>query len=210
MRRSTLQEALALLDLGWSIVPLRAGGKKPLIAWRGWQHRLPLAVEIERWLERWPDANIGIVTGAVSRLLVIDVDPLRGADRMLRALEQQFAPLPPTLAVTTGGGGRHLYFRIGVASLASSINGIELHGDGGYVVAPPSLHLTGRCYAWEGERPSARVLPAMAPGWLLDLARPGIPAWSGERRILASGPRTTGPVRALACGPNVVRPLVAV
>lgn len=210
MRMSMLQEALALLELGWSVVPLRAGSKKPLIEPHARQHRLPLASEVERWLERWPDANLGVVTGAVSGLLVVDVDPLRGADSALRALQQQFGALPATPIVTSGGGGRHWYFRTaGQGVTSGSFRGIELHGEGSYVVAPPSLHLTGKRYVWSSERPSLRDRPAMAPRWLLDLARPGIPTF-GERRLRAADRLPAGSVGTARPGLTVVRPLVAV
>ena len=111
MMHHVLEEALACLERGWSILPLRAGSKRPLLDWHSWQHRLPLAAEVQRWLERWPDANLGIVTGAVSDLLVVDIDPVRGADRGMAQLELRHGRLPPTLTVRTGGGGRHLYFR---------------------------------------------------------------------------------------------------
>lgn len=91
------------------------------------------------------DANIGIATGLVSNLLVVDWDPRNDGQRP--------DTLPETMEVLTGGGGGHLYFRTDVAlrSKTSVKPGIDIKADGGYVVAPPSRHASGRNYEWEVE-----------------------------------------------------------
>jgi len=123
--------------------------------------------EIVSWWRRWPDANLGIVTGSVSRLGVLDIDPRNGGDRSLDGLEARWGPLPATLEDRTGGGGRHLWFaiadRLPMAILAP---GVELKGEGGLVVAPPSLHASGARYEWvPGCSPADRP-PAPLPPWL--------------------------------------------
>ena len=114
---------------------------------------------------------MGIVTGVVSSLVVVDVDPLHGGDASLEALEQAHGPLPDTLRAVTGGGGRHVYFGHPGGSVPNKVGlvaGIDLRGDGGFVVAPPSIHPSGRSYAW---LPSDRPDPAAMPAWLVELVR---------------------------------------
>jgi hypothetical protein len=109
---------------------------------------------IAEWLKQEPHANIAIRTGPESELVVIDVDPHRGADDALAALTQAYGPLPSTVESVTGGGGRHLLFQhpgagVRVPCGADVLGpGLDIRGDDGYIVAPPSLHRTGRAYAW--------------------------------------------------------------
>jgi hypothetical protein len=155
--------------LGWSVIPIEARGKRPLIRWQVYEHRRAEAKEAAEWFRRWPDANIAVVTGAVSGLVVLDLDPRHGADDSLARLEQAHGPLDQTVEVETGGGGRHLYFahpgdlqpsRVGLAP------GVDLRGDGGYVAAPPSIHASGKPYYWVR---SPEVCPlALLPGWLCE------------------------------------------
>jgi hypothetical protein len=166
----TTQAAARYLAAGWSVLPLRHADKRPLISWEMLQQARADAATVEHWFGRWPDANIGIVTGEISNLIVIDVDPKHGGDDSLAELEHRFKALPETVEARTGGGGRHLYFahpggfvpnRVGLAQ------GVDLRGDGGYVVAPPSLHPSGQHYAWMPGRSPAEIAPAALPRWLL-------------------------------------------
>ena len=171
--RSLLQTALAYAARDWSVVPLAGRGKRPLVRWTPYQRARAGAEEIRQWFRQWPEANVGIVTGAVSGLVVLDVDPRHGGDAALAELERGHGPLPDTVAATTGGGGRHLYFRHPGGLVRNKVGlapGIDLRGDGGLVVAPPSLHPSGRRYAWvEGRAPDAAPIAPM-PDWLLHLA----------------------------------------
>ncbi|MGM0584965.1 MAG: bifunctional DNA primase/polymerase [Pseudomonadota bacterium] len=155
---------------GWAVVPVAPRGKRPLVPWRAFQDGLPGPEQVERWAARWPDANVGIVTGAASGLLVLDVDPRHGGAESLAAIEARHGALPGTVEAETGGGGRHLYFahpggeRRNRAGLAP---GLDLRGDGGLIVAPPSIHPSGRPYRWrEGRAPGEAPL-ARPPVWLL-------------------------------------------
>jgi hypothetical protein len=164
------EAALAYLARDWSVIPVEARGKRPLVAWLEFQQRLPTRAEIERWFERWPEANVGIVTGALSGLVVLDVDARHGGDASLARLEIEHAALPRTVEAATGGGGRHLYFAHPggtVANRAGIVPGIDLRGDGGCVVAPPSLHASGRRYAWAAQRSPDAAPLAPLPPWLL-------------------------------------------
>ncbi|MCC7427603.1 MAG: bifunctional DNA primase/polymerase [Alphaproteobacteria bacterium] len=167
-----LAAALDYLRRGFSVLPLRPREKRPILEWEAMQHAAPAEAELRRWFAKWPDANIGIVTGRVSGLVVVDVDPKHGGADALAAEERRSGPMPPAPEVLTGGGGRHLYFQhpgYEVANRAGVLPGIDVRGDGGYVVAPPSIHPSGRPYVWRaghglGERPLA-----ILPRWL---ARP--------------------------------------
>lgn len=156
--------------LGWSTLPLRPRDKRPLIPWAHLQNKRPSEDDIAEWFRRWPDANIGIVTGEVSNLIVLDVDPKHGGDVALERLERRYRPLPITVEAITGGGGRHLYFThpgLLTRNRAGLAQGIDLRGDGGYIVAPPSIHPSGGSYEWvPGHRPDEIAL-APFPRWLI-------------------------------------------
>lgn len=162
---------------GWSVVPIEPGGKRPLVAWLALQHHIADAQEIAGWFRRWPDANVGIVTGRVSGIVVVDLDPRHGGQRSLAAFEREYGALPRTAEVATGGGGRHLYFAHRGAPLHNRVGlrpGIDLRAEGGCVVAPPSVHPSGRRYAWAAGPNDAPL--AGLPAWLLHTARPGGPS----------------------------------
>lgn len=113
---------------------------------------------IEAWWDKWPQANIGIATGL--GLTIMDIDGERGRDELLTLVAAHPGDFPTTLGVRTGNGG-HLYFLCdGPRSHAKG--NLHVRGDGGYVVAPPSIHKSGRYYEWI----DLRVPPAAAPEWL--------------------------------------------
>lgn len=188
----SLKAALDYGRLGWSVIPVAPGGKRPLLRWEVFQHRRADAPEIADWFQRWPEANIAVVTGIISGLVVLDLDPRHGAEASLERLQQAHGPLPDTVEVRTGGGGRHLYFahpgdvtrnRVGL------LPGIDLRGDGGYVVAPPSIHGSGEPYRWV--RSPEVLYPLPLPPWLLHSAD-GEPTPHGQplsywRRLLREG-----------------------
>jgi hypothetical protein len=186
--------ARGYLARGWSVVPIEAHGKRPLVRWEEFQRRAPSEAEVAAWFARWPDAGVGIVTGRVSGLLVVDVDPRHGGAEALAALERDHGPLPPSVEAETGGGGRHLYFahpggvvrnRVGLAP------GIDLRADGGMAVAPPSIHPSGRRYRWREDRGPEEIALAEPPSWLLrwpEDARSGHPPAYWRERV-------RGPVR---------------
>jgi hypothetical protein len=104
-------------------------------------------------------------TGAASGLVVVDVDPAHGGDAALERLIAQHGSLPQTLTVLTGSGGRHFYFSHPGRTVRNSAGtmgaGLDIRGDGGYVVAPPSRHITGGVYQWA----DSGCLAAL-PSWL--------------------------------------------
>ena len=170
MSAAALEAALDYLDRDWSVVPVRARDKRPLIAWQVYQQRRATVDDVHGWFARWPNANVGIVTGVVSGLVVVDIDPGHGGNESLAALEREHGRLPPTVEARSGGGGRHLYFAHPgghVHNRAALAAGIDVRGDGGMIVAPPSLHPSGRHYQWCPGRAPDEIAPAALPGWLL-------------------------------------------
>ena len=162
---TNLEAALEYLKRGWPVVPghspMASGlcsctkldcdktGKHPRINWRQFERELPGDGQVRWWWKRWPDASVIVITGAFSGLLVVDIDPRSGGDDSLLGIEK----LPPTVTTITGGGGQHFWFQYpkgsGITIGANVLPGVDWRGDGGYVVAPPSLHASGRRYEWE-------------------------------------------------------------
>jgi hypothetical protein len=160
--------ALKYKALGFSVLPVQRVDKKPLIPWQEFQKRLPTEEEVARWWQRWPAANLAIVTGKVSGVVVLDVDGPEG-EASLRGRQ-----VPPTPTVLTGKG-RHLYFRwpgFEARNFARKLPGLDFRGDGGYVVAPPSVHASGRRYRWADYLGIEDVPLAPCPAWLLELLQP--------------------------------------
>ena len=94
---------------------------------------------IAEWWSRWPDAGVAIATYADSGVIVLDVDPRHGGDDSLAALEHQYGELPPTWRCLTAGGGLHAYLRHPGGHVGNRVGlwpGLDVRGDGGYVVAP--------------------------------------------------------------------------
>lgn len=108
------------------------------------------------WWTRHPRANIGMPTGSESGLLVVDVDLDKGGFETLAALVHRHRELPETPTVRTGGGGLHLFFQYPAdAEIRNDTGrklgpGIDVRGEGGYVLLPPSVHATRRAYEWAG------------------------------------------------------------
>jgi hypothetical protein len=156
---------------GWSVIPIEPRGKRPVVPWLEFQSRVAGPEEIDAWFRRWPEANVGIVTGRVSGVVVVDVDARHGGVGSLAELEIEHGTLPSTVEAATGGGGRHLYFAhpgatVTVPNRVGAAPGIDLRGDGGCVVAPPSIHPSGRRYAWAPARGPGEAPLAPLPAWL--------------------------------------------
>jgi hypothetical protein len=123
------------------------------------------------WWKHWPEANIGIRTGLDSMLVVLDIDVQHGGGGTLAELVKRHGELPAAPEVLTGGGGKHLYFAHPGREIRNSAGklgpGLDVRGEGGYVIAPPSVHENGRAYKWT--RPLGP--PPTTPAWLLEDAR---------------------------------------
>jgi hypothetical protein len=140
-----LKRALQYLERGWSVIPLVAGTKRPAIEWEEFQLRHATEEEVNTWWSWWPKANVAVVTGAISRIIVLDIDGPE-ADESLKGKE-----MPPTPQSSTGKGA-HIWFKHpGNGNIKNAVRflpGLDLRADGGYVVAPPSIHPNGSPYLW--------------------------------------------------------------
>jgi hypothetical protein len=106
-----MNEAIeAYIAHGWSIILVRSGDKRPLVRWEEFQYRRAHVEEVRAWFSGWPEAGIAVVTGAISGLVVLDIDPRHGGEASLERLRWQHDRLPTTVECRSGGGGRHLYF----------------------------------------------------------------------------------------------------
>jgi hypothetical protein len=137
--KQTLEEALRYVEFGFSVIPI-GQDKKPLIKWEAYQKTKASKKQIEQWFAQFPNMNIGIVTGDISGIVVVDVES--GGDTK---------ELPPTVISRTGGGGWHYFYKHPGHSVKNAVRIrklTDIRGDGGYVVAPPSLHRSGNRYEW--------------------------------------------------------------
>lgn len=146
-------------------------GKHPLT--RGWQRTIPSVTAVRDVWAR-ADYGIGVACGAASGVFVLDVDVRHEGDEALAALVGAHGALPPTWVVRTGGMGTHVYFawpsQGGVGNSASRVAlGIDVRGQGGFVVMPPSPHVSGNVYGWV--RAPEDIEIAQAPDWLIELTR---------------------------------------
>jgi hypothetical protein len=181
--------ALSYLRSGLSVIAIRPKDKRPFVSWEEFQRRRPTEAEVRIWYHRWPDAGVAIVCVQISGLVVVDCDPRNGDG--LAHIEHR---LPPTPTVETGGGGRHLYFSargLVIPKVPGLLPGVDLQGEASCVVAPPSIHPSGRAYRWLpgqglGEAPLA-PLPAFVRQLLALRLRPE----EDERPPRRRRPRTT-------------------
>jgi len=210
---TVLKAALAYADRGWLVVPLHnpkqgacscrkknctSPGKHPRTE-HGLKDGSKDSKQIEIWWDKWPDANLGILTGQESSLLVLDVDGEDGK-ASLQALTAARGKLPKTLCAKTGRTGSdgnrkgcHYYFRApagGAIHNSAGIlgKGLDIRADGGYVVAPPSLHSSGLLYEWLApEQPLADVPPWMLAE--LAVTKPAPEVTKAQREAIAEGGR---------------------
>jgi hypothetical protein len=125
------------LEMDLSVFPCgKDDGKKPLVTWKPFQAKFPTQNAIYNWYDDFPDANVAIVTGKLSNLTVVDCD---NPDISLAELLKDYGDTP--LIELTPRGGYHLYYAYnGESNTQDKIQKIDIKGQGGYVVAPPSIN----------------------------------------------------------------------
>ena len=184
-----LEAALLYLSLGWSVIPIHSihnrkctcgnpdcghsSGKHPYIKWAEFEKRIATEDEIRGWWLKWPNANPGMATGAISGRIVLDVDEPRGVD----TLRERRLAVPPGVRQQTGGGGYQYIFKhpgFECRNFAGKVGhtilpNIDFRGDGGLVVLPPGDHLSGGVYEWIVSPKDDQIKDA--PDWLLDLIK---------------------------------------
>ncbi len=178
MNKNIKDHMFAYLEKGFSIIPIGID-KKPLISkWKEYQSRKPTKEEIIKWCETLNPCGIGIITGKISGIVVLDIDV--GADT--NRLE-----LPPTPSVKTGGGGWHHYYRPPLNVVLPSHNGfrhkMDFKAEGGYVIAPPSQHKSGNKYKWI--IPFERDELTEMPEWLIQNILPKNTLHRDWKKIIA-------------------------
>jgi hypothetical protein len=181
---SALAEALDYAARGWAVFPLQPGLKEPLERSRGFYDSTTNPATIRRWWLADPTYNIGIRTGIASSVWILDIDGAIGAIA-LAVLEAKYGPLPTTLVSTTSAGC-HLWFcadRPIPTSTGRIARGLDVRAEGGYVLAPPSIHPDGPIYRWRNSTPLVG-----APAWLITLTRrpSPLPPVSISQRALSS------------------------
>lgn len=189
---SCIDQVRGYLNAGLSVIPIEARGKRPLVSWTVYQSRRSSEEEVRGWLMRWPAMNIGVVTGAVSGIVVLDVDGPRGD----KSLHDNRLELPCTVVSLTGNG-LHYFFkhlRAHAPTRAGILPGLDIRGEGGYVVVPPSIHPTGRRYAWGEHSSPDDVDIAPLPEWLVTISHTigtctNVEPWIGFLQGVAEGER---------------------
>lgn len=160
-----LATALGLARRNLAVFPCRARRKEPATL-HGCKDATTDTSKIRDWWQAQPDLNVAVATGAISNIFVLDIDGL-DSECALRKLESMHGSLPQTVESLTARG-RHIWFKHPGALIANSTAkiapGIDVRGDGGYILSPPSVHPSGRVYAWSVDSAAAF---ADAPGWLL-------------------------------------------
>lgn len=184
MEKNLVEKAFEYAQRGWKVFPLHtmkdlncscgnvncsSAAKHPHI--KEWQNHCSCdSDEIRGWWNKWPDANIGIATGDASGFFVLDVDPRHGGKESLQQLVKRNGSFPKTLGSNTGGGGYHLFFKnpeFKITNRSNILPGIDVRGEGGYIVAPPSIHKSGLQYSWMKEFVDNPINDA--PLWLIQL-----------------------------------------
>lgn len=179
------EAALAYLARGYSVFPLRERSKAPSVQWSRYQLERPTKEEVNTWDEA---SGIAIVTGRLSGLVVVDFDPAKGGDST--AWLEKY---PTNMLVETGTGGVHAYYSYPygdeVRNATNYLPGVDIRGEGGYVVAPPSIHPNGQLYRWllqgtpallpEEVKHRVKEETTNQPGWVSQLLESGAP--EGQR-----------------------------
>src|SRR6266542_5783442 len=135
---SVLDSAIGYRRRGFSIIPIKPKDKRPLIQWEQYQAEAPTEQQIQEWFSKWPTANLGLVTGVISDCIVVDLDSSEARDKLKSMLgDYDLAAVPRSRT----GKGWQLFFKHPEESIpnrAGVLPNMDVRGDGGYVVAPPS------------------------------------------------------------------------
>lgn len=163
-----LSSAMQYHSLGLCIIPCGGdNGKIACVKWAEYQQQPPSYSRITQWQSQFPSANIGLVTGEVSNLTIVDIDT--GKPEVIQSMIARFGDTP--IKVKTPSGGIHLYYRHNGENCHTAIDGlpVDIRANGGYVIAPPSLNpKTKRLYAFiEGSWTKIKDLPVIRSGSLI-------------------------------------------
>jgi len=141
--------AAAYARLGWSVIPIESGGKKPLVRWERYSRERASEKQVQKWWQKYPGANIGIATGKVSGFIAVDIDSAKGRENYINL----FGELHNTISQTTGKpNSLHLLFNpenTKISNMAGLVPDVDVRGDGGYIIIAPSVHPNGKKYEWK-------------------------------------------------------------
>lgn len=144
------------LDLGWSVFPVNPKNKKPFIKWSKYQTTRATRDDVKTWIRKFPSCGWGVATGKLSNLAVIDFETRAAIDYF----EANVCDLPETIISITGrksGEGRHYFFsypdNFNIRNSVKKFKDTDFRGEGGFIVLPPSSHVSGRKYAWDKINP---------------------------------------------------------
>lgn len=163
--RTMLDYARAYAARGWSVVPVRPGEKIPAVPWAQFQHRRASDQELCDWFGDGR-MGIGIVTGVISGLFVADFDGEDGHQTLDKLAGHITGPTS-----LTGGGGAHVLLRhpgVRIPTRKGLAPGMDIRGDGGFIVAPPSVHPSGTSYQWDVDNHPDDVAILDAPKWFIE------------------------------------------
>ncbi len=146
---SLSEQAFAYHVQGYSIIPCKQDKKPALASWKKYQTECATDDEVIAWWQTNPQSNIGIITGKLSNLTVIDVDN-KGIDGQKRA-DEMLKKFPATRTIQTPSGGYHLYYKYQEGFTVSanaypSYPNVDIRGETGFVIAPPSQNVSGKQY----------------------------------------------------------------
>lgn len=170
--------AIEYAERGFAVFPIKPKGKTPLTK-HGVKDATTDKSMIDKWWTDHPDANVGIACGMASGgLLVIDLDEkpdgTSGIDSLKEWERSNGVTMPVTVSSITGGGGSHLLYKADTTEIKNGVGvlpGIDIRSDGGYIVAPPSVHESGRSYQWEYDPDEYEI--AGADDTVINLVRSG-------------------------------------
>ena len=156
-----LSAALHYRDKGFSVIPIRPD-KKPFIQWADFQKRRATSEEIRAWWSQWPRANLAIVTGEISGIFVVDCDNEVAYENIQELLPDNFVS-----CIVKSPRGYHIYLFYSANQTIGNATGImpnvDIRGEGGYIIAPPSINAEGKAYSWLPGLSVDEVTPAAPP-----------------------------------------------
>ena len=184
-----IEHAIRYAEMGWAVLPLHSiqknqctcnkkhcysPGKHP-ITYNGLKSATTDKDTIKTWFKQWKNANLGIATGTISGISVLDIDPRHGGEDSLDELSIKYGKLPQTVEAITQSKGRHIIFQHeeGFRTTAGKLGrGIDTRGDGGYIVAAPSRGVQGE-YEWEASSEPDSHPIAKIPSYVIQLLNHG-------------------------------------
>ncbi|OGZ65191.1 MAG: hypothetical protein A3C50_02980 [Candidatus Staskawiczbacteria bacterium RIFCSPHIGHO2_02_FULL_43_16] len=156
--KTNLDWALYYRSIGWSAFPIKSRDKTPIFKWEKYQTEIATEEQMRQWWKQFPDASIGVATGKVSGIVVVDIEA-----------GGSITDLPPTVMARSGGGGFHFFYKHPGAVVKNRVRILDktdIRGDGGYIVVTPSLHKSGKRYEWAVDPESAKL--EEFPHWIVE------------------------------------------